>query len=310
MKKPLTILVSIILVGLNLQMQPQNVFPTKDAIWNIQLSSIYGSRDYQYYGLTGDTIINDTIYSKLYLLNDTTLIIDHNDVYIGGFRQEEGKVWFRPHFPNLQYPIETILYDFSKNVGDTIWHNLIDYGEWFMNKNIAASVIYSIIDDNGIRTYKTEQYLVDANNNLYHSFGLDSWMEGVGSVENGLFFFLVNYPMSAFYFYKLACFKQDDKVIYLDNSQCNKCFCYQVGRINESNYKYFNIVCENNLIKIRGDAVIFPCIFRLFLPSGQLFLDKELKTNQEEIQFSKKGIWIYQIKKDKDIIQTGKLIIK
>jgi len=48
--------------------QEENVFPTNNAIWNIYIEG-----DRYIYGLKGDTIINDTLYNKLYLLNDTIL---------------------------------------------------------------------------------------------------------------------------------------------------------------------------------------------------------------------------------------------
>jgi len=114
-------------------MQAQ-VFPESDAIWSIKSDDLLVGGDIYkggvwYYGLSGDTIIGDKSYNKFYLLNDTTLNIDSKDIYVGGFRQEGKKVWFRPNsnFFSLSYeddppyPDETILYDFSKNAGDTIW---------------------------------------------------------------------------------------------------------------------------------------------------------------------------------------------
>ena len=50
----------------------QDSFPTSNAIWN---ESIYvnGISRTMLYGLLGDTIINDILYSKLYQLSDTVL---------------------------------------------------------------------------------------------------------------------------------------------------------------------------------------------------------------------------------------------
>jgi hypothetical protein len=67
----------------------QNYFPTSNAIWNESILN-YNS----YYGLLGDTLINDMNYSKLYQFSDTVLSIENIQKYIGAIRNEGQKVFF------------------------------------------------------------------------------------------------------------------------------------------------------------------------------------------------------------------------
>lgn len=172
------------------------VFPESDAIWNIKIDT-----KEHYYGLTGDTIIDGKSYSKLYLLNDTTLIPDSRKEYLGGFRQEGKKVWFRPslhddYISNYPYyPKETVLHDFS-NVGDTIWHNFVsdwNVRYWEMRDSISASIITSkFTDEQGRTIYNTQQFIIINSNRKEFTYevGRDRWIEGIGSIGKGLFWFI------------------------------------------------------------------------------------------------------------------------
>ena len=296
----------------------QNVFPESDAIWNI-------SADWKnyHYGLSGDTIFEDKTYNKLYLLNDTTLNIDSEDVYVGGFRQEEKKVWFRPYLPddyidydNPNYPRETLLYDFSKNVGDTIWHNIIPHLHlyyWTMGDSITASIIESIdIDDQGYKIYHSRQYGRHYDGELIWMGREDSWIEGIGSISHGLFWFLSDMTLSGRSEFHLACFKQGDEIKYIDKDICNSCFCgYESGILEQSNIP-IDVVPENDCIRIKGEPSIFPCELKLFSPIGQLILEKRLLSDMERIPIDKetRGVYLYQVQKDKETISAGKIIIE
>ena len=80
----------------------QENFPDSNAIWNV---NIIGSNEIPtgevLYGLKGDTIINDTLYRKLYLLKDTTLETKSLNYYLGGFRLENQMIFFKPKYWNF-----------------------------------------------------------------------------------------------------------------------------------------------------------------------------------------------------------------
>jgi len=147
---------------------------------------------------------------------------------------------------------ETLLYDFSKNVGDTIWHNLlVQGGRLYMGENITASIIYDIVDSEYGKVYETAQYInngLDGNGfiDLHPMMGrTDSWIEGIGSLS-GLFWFL-DYPsMSGGSSFKLVCFKQSSAVIYMDNANCNSCFCWSSAGISKIKSIPIEVKYENN----------------------------------------------------------------
>ena len=86
MKKLIIILFTI----LSISSYAQESFPTSNAIWNESVEGHYST-----YGLLGDTIINDVLYSKLYEFSDTLLSEVNIKNYIGAFRNEGKKVWFK-----------------------------------------------------------------------------------------------------------------------------------------------------------------------------------------------------------------------
>ncbi len=67
-------------------------------------------------GMIGDTLINSKTYQKIYSLTDTIVSEENIDQYTGAIR-EEGKRIFRI---NPSSSKEELVFDFSKNVNDTI----------------------------------------------------------------------------------------------------------------------------------------------------------------------------------------------
>ena len=62
------------------------VFPTKDAIWNIYIPKYGAMVTSHYYGFVGDTVFDGLSYRKLYLLKDSVLRENPENVYVGGVR--------------------------------------------------------------------------------------------------------------------------------------------------------------------------------------------------------------------------------
>jgi hypothetical protein len=280
-----------------------DAFPRADAIWNIKINDRYE----EYYGLSGDTIIDNKFYNKLYLLNDTTLNIDAEDEYYGCFRQEGKKVWYR--FPSFRN--ETLLYDFSKNVGDTIWHDVIGYIDYFEEKYKGSlSIIKDVSYENGVKKYTSEQYINQGDHIWPNEYGENVCIEEIGSTQ-GLFWFLCRPHMDGGISYRLACLKHGNEVKYLNNPDCNTCF-YQATGIYEVNSMQIEIFLENDVIKIQGEPSFFPCQLTFFNPMGQVLFGTTIISNAEQIPVNQnlKGVYLYQIQKDSEIIKSGKIIIK
>lgn len=192
----------------------QSNFPDSNAIWNVNyINSVGTPTDEMLYGLKGDTLINDTLYNKLYTLSDTTLSGENLQNYIGGFRLEGQKVWFKPAYWSSA---DILLYYFSVTGGDTVWHNGVAINEYNLEQHpFAYSVIVEVITDNGLKTYNVIR-------------GMDGgcsgeWYEGIGS-NFGIIGSVIMFPLTGDS-YNLACFKHNDTVKYQNNLICNKCFC-------------------------------------------------------------------------------------
>lgn len=304
----------------------QGSFPTSDAIWSIQENS-YDPEIY--YGLTGDTIINDTTYNKLYLLNDTTLNIDENDIYIGGFRQKDQKVWFRvnvkdnfaslsslnSHYCEYNNSFETLLYDFSKNSGDTIWQDFLMSGNYInMQKQNTLSVISDARNTNNQKTFQLEQYINIGSESVTPYIpimnGFDTWIEGIGSLK-GLFWFLYEPPMSGGNAYRLNCLKEGNEITYMDKN-CTSCFKYSTTFITDNKYSSISVLFKKNQISIQGESTFFPAQIKLYNVLGELKLSKTIHSDSEFIYLPEelRNVYLYQLinKKDESMVKTGKLI--
>ena len=187
----------------------QNNFPMSNAIWNVK----YHDGEYLY-GLIGETTFNDKIYSNLYLISDTILSEENIVSYIGSFRNEGQKVFFRPAY--WMYP-DILLYDFSVNLGDTVWHNAAVYyshnGEYDVMSASTYTIIQSIDIVNGIKVI---------NNNF-----VPHWVENIGNYH-GFFGHIIAIPLNG-NIPHLNCFKHNGIVIYPNrihpDNPCNTCPC-------------------------------------------------------------------------------------
>ena len=242
----------------------QNSFPTSNAIW---YESIRG--DYRIFGLLGDTIFNDAVYSKLYLFSDTILsyenvsINSYNNGYIGAIRNEGQKVFFKP--ATWEHP-DILLYDFGAEAGDTVWHNasmpypaIYDHQNYYYDFGFCpdyyiAKDCYSII--NAITTDENNRKIYDVTANSWSY--MHKWYEGIGSNKGILFSMSANMPVNwSQQGFQLNCFKHNDIVKYVNNDGCNKCFCRQTyHNIENVNIEKINIFPNptNDILIIQSTA--------------------------------------------------------
>lgn len=221
----------------------QSYFPDSSAIWNVSTNNL-GTGEL-HYGLKGDSLINDTLYNKVYLITDTTFNSMYLKEFVGGVRQNAGKVWFRPDTANGF--TEFLLYDFTKNIGDTIWHNAnlaptSFNGSCFPNISYYSGYCISIIKDkyteNGYEKFTVETHAT-YNESAYPIVQHD-WIVGIGS-SLGLFWqhyipiITTGGGCSNPLTFQLACFKQNDTVKYINNPSCSTCYCDITEGFKEQN---------------------------------------------------------------------------
>jgi hypothetical protein len=231
----------------------QNEFPTSNAIWNYKVwaddwfSGRKGEKNV-YYTICGDTTVNSTDYNKLYTTFDTIFCGSNLGQFLGAFRQEGQKVYFLPCNYSFDYTNgwtsrfgeEFLLYDFGLSIGDTINLNCgFRYNFWdryphsFGGYQYRTFTVSNTEIVNGIKK-------IDFVHDSY--FELESWYEGIGSIT-GLFQRGEQTLDGYFFGSNLNCFKHNGTVEYLNNSECEKCFCKGYINIKEN-------TLDANIIKI------------------------------------------------------------
>jgi hypothetical protein len=298
MKKSILILI----IFRSLPVFCQVSFPDSNAIWNVNTLSTNGiPKSEMLYGLYGDTLINDTLYHKMYLLKDTTLSDKNLKVYLGGFRQENQKVWFKPEYWN--YP-DFLLYDFTKQIGDTVWYNASltigsdEIHHQFGNSN-KFYIVANIIIESGIKHF----YL------YYDNHTRDEWRYGIGSIYGP--FGPINAIILSGSKYQLACFKQNDTVKYEDNLLCNKCFCNgHTGIDEENNYNWIKIFPNptQNSLFIKIDKPYSNIKIEIIDSEGRIIYNKDSFESQIKIGDNFKGIYFIKLTIDNQLF-IKKLIL-
>jgi hypothetical protein len=259
--------------------------------------------------LSGDTIINDKLYNKLYLLNDTTLNIDENDVYVGGFREENKQVWFLLH-DHAQFQLEEyLMYDFSKEVGEIIQQEVPVF-------QFASSALFkgslSLID------LKNREITAIEDSPIGKMVHLDdgvTWVEGIGSINAGLFWDYYDSPLNGHnHSVQLACFKQGENVIY-KNSDCNTCFCPDNwANIQEKQAFPISVIFNKrtSLIEVFSNQSHLPYSFELLNLQGQTLLKETVSSSHQVINYNgvNKGVYLYKTSDRDGVLQSGKIILE
>jgi hypothetical protein len=267
----------------------QSVFPETNAIWHV-LSSLGPDL---YYGMKGDTIIEGKTYQKLYSLSSPDLSDISNSRYFGAFYQEDKKVWFRTKMSEGE-DTDFLLYDFSKNVGDTIHHGYfkIEDAYFFSPSEYEWITIIDNIEEN------QSKKIFSVTSGYYYEFDFGGvfleasstqWIEGAGG-DYGLFFTIFPIPTCACPTERqiLACLKENDVIKYLNTEYCDDCFsCSKFGGTDMP-----KILKEENKLNIfqEGDRLLLEAELTVLSVSIFDSCGKEiLKENGTDFE-KKKGI--------------------
>lgn len=176
--------------------------PTKNAIWSTYLyfpSAPIPIMNPIFSLFNEDTIIRNKIWYKLYQSADT-IPEKENSILIGYIREENKKVYFKykrdVHDPGYD---NHILYDFTKNIGDTV---VVDF-------DIRTELIITQIDTVVIGNKKRKQFKFNISEDLDNLY----WIEGIGST-NGLLH-SGDFVVGTHNF--LLCFKKSGETFYYNN---------------------------------------------------------------------------------------------
>lgn len=169
---------------------------------------------------SGDTIIDDVRYAKL--MGTTDGDAPH---LFSLLREDDGKVWER-----LNNQREILLYDFTANVGDTLWCGL-----W------ADEYHYNIVDSISIEHIggvDRKKFWFGLEYGWFGTAATEIWIEGIGS-DLGLLY-SGSAGISGAYYCTL-CFHQNDELIW-QNPNYDDCTFDAVG---ENSFANEIFVCPN-----------------------------------------------------------------
>ena len=292
------------------------VFPTKDAIWNICVDTYPESKSY-FYGLTGDTVINNQIYSKLYLLNDTLLQIDSKDIYVGGIRQFGKKVYMKPADKSTGEEFEEFLmYDFSVIKEDVI--NLGKYPFFCIDFYGLTFDDVDIKNLNEKKAYVLDTWDSDLGRNINVDLSGDEvWIEGIGSLL-GLFFTqgpilaglnkgFLNRDEAT----KLACLKVGDKIRY-QHPECKECMKNVITGLGRN--ELFPVTVRqigNRQLSIRCSENGLPLQFEMLSLSGTVLQQNTVRDRNTtiDLKVSVPGVYLYRLIGDK-VYKSEKIVVR
>jgi hypothetical protein len=234
------------------------------------------------------------------LLNDTSLD-PSNTTYVGALREESKKIFFRYNY--CQH--EILLYDFTKQVGDSIYSLFSEFEILSCDSTTSYNGIIAGIDSTLINGAYRKVYHIDP--------WYPDWIEGIGSIAG-----LLNPippQITGFDTWDLVCFKKDGDVLYL-NPNYNTCFPLIVGineNITTSNNRikiYPNPVTDISTIEFIGNEFKYLTFYNI---SGQILNRFEI-SNIKTIQLNKNdfisGLIFYKIETIEGQYMTGKIIIE
>lgn len=213
MKQTIIFLGLTLIVNLNLKSQDYIPFPTENVNWNVFYAGTCEEAppdtSLLRYTIHGDTTINEIQYSKLCLETGDT--INPKVQTIGGLRESEKKIYFIGQtIYTGGFEDEYLLYDFTKQIGDTIRHD--NHGGFY---SVVLDIDSVLIDGSYRKRFEVDNHWFYQNP--------DYIVEGIGSVKNGLLGHISDIPNCGTHYWEHICFRENGIVKYL-NPSFSDCF--------------------------------------------------------------------------------------
>jgi len=200
----------IILVLSSLISFSQN-FVMSNKQWNVVIEA-WGpggiSSNTEIFLTSGDTTINEQLYSKLYLSYDSL----QTSYYRGALREDNNQVFFI----NID-GAEGLLYDFNLNVGDSTYI-VTDF-------TYGGEELLVIIDSVNYVEINEVQYKIFWIHEDYMTGMTDYWIEGIGS-NNGPLYTLIHHHIIC-PLWQLSCCYEDGVSVF--NNENLDCYMTTVG---------------------------------------------------------------------------------
>ena len=280
-------------------------FPDSNAVWSEYFWSSDAPGVYNKYALFNeDTVINSITYHKLFHTENKSEITRENSVCIGGIREDNKKVFikyvdgFKPDEP--YYQKEFMLYNFSLNVGDTVWNEKdnIDIGP--LDYLIVENIDTILINNTERKVFSFERYM------------WSRWIEGIGNVQ-GLIFPSGDLTTGGDNS-ELICMHHNDTLMYFFDDKYDNCVPqFVIDGV---------ALLPNREIKVYPNPVANSTVYfenlnfetlELFNINGEMVLKENIKgVNSYKLNVLKliPGTYSYRLKTKGLVPTRGKLIIQ
>jgi len=285
-------------------------FPTENAKWNVFYASswYFSPMDttlLQYSLKGGDTIINEKTYHK-FCQNIGT---KDNPVYrgIGGIREQDRKIYYcgPPYTLNHNAQgddFEYLLYDFSKQIGDTV------------RMNEHRKYVITEIDSIKVGNQYRKRYQISGP---YMLNNFDYIIEGIGSVKAGLLGSITDIPtcVGCQYEWNFVCFSQNGETVYLNPAfvDCNSLHMTSMPDSKASN-QFVRIYPNPAINKLTIDFVQFAYgeiqIALYDIMGKQVAWEVKSKNQTMEIDVNSliEGIYFVKIYSDNNLVNVLKFV--
>jgi hypothetical protein len=281
-------------------------FPDSNAIWSevcrAPVSENY-ELDYHVLALFNeDTVINSIEYHKLFRLYDTVLNRKKAE-YIGGIREDslqrvyyKGLNLYKDYlYMNTNENGEVLLYDFSLQVGDSL------YGGNFM-----LSYEYLVVED-----IDTVTICGEYRKRFHFQYSWQKWIEGIGNI-NGLLFVSGTIPTNGVK-NTLICFKKQGICEY-SSPEYESCYPGPLVGINEPSSKsgveiYPNPAGELLHFRTRKTYSML-CIYDLQGKKQKAINIPKEKNFSIRVSAFPPGLYFYRLTGASGYADTGKFIVK
>ena len=260
--------------------------------WNIgvyteEMSDIHPDNFWKtnIYRTSGDTIINNVEYQKLYKSSDSLF---SDSTYYTGVRFDSNKIY------QISYNQEKLLFDFNLEVGDTIF----DFYYYYENILMVVADSVSSINLGGENLKQIfVTYYCKFNLNLSYN---DVWVENIGSMSNGLLNNGCYCLTGCTDAHHLLCYKENDLLLY-KNSHYNTCYKNTLPlEVEETKVDKYLIYPNptSGILNLRGFSQNATTI-KIHNTIGQQVYNKEVKPSTNKLQIDlnhlPKGLYFIDI---------------
>jgi hypothetical protein len=257
-----------------------------------------------FYFINGDTLIDTTLYQKIYRFTasyyNNGVIDTAQSQYIGGLREDTNKhIFFKPieiyqSFSNNAYIQNTTLDEFLLYRFDLELNE-----EFYLNEFIFYPYTVAAIDSVMIDSNYRKQYLID---------GLDSkWIEGIGS-ETSLFGSLFN-PFEGFE--ALLCYEDQNTMYYGSFNEFGRCTHFLVGLDENKNLpvRFFPNPAKNEVF-IQKDSQERISTLTLINQTGQKVIYFTDDIEKIDVSMLPRGVYIIMVTTQNQEIIRRKVLIE